>query len=218
MWQRPPPCRPIGLRAAGRAQQTGVWPQGPPPHHPPVSAQLGPLARSPDWHSDFLPPSPPPQALTLFFFSKSFSMWSWARKLGRGGLRVSVYVFMCVYICVCAFACLGDEYVSLRVCVYPCGHMCVFRCVCDSLSTRRHLSGHIYSCVCLWGHLHVCVCLPMSLSIFTCMGFLVCLGVPVNARGIWASHLTAQVAGQSHSGYSAFQGSLGELGIQGTGT
>lgn len=134
---------------------------------------------------------------------------------------MSVYVFVCVYICVCAFACLRDEYVSLPVCVYLCGHMCVFRCVCDSVSTRKHLSEHIYSCcVCLWGHLHVCVCLPMSLSIFTCMGLLVCLGVPmsVNARGIWASHLIAQVERQSHSGYSAFQGSLGELGVQGTGT
>lgn len=54
---------------------------GPPPRlHPPFLAQ----PRLPGWHLDFLPPSPPPQALTLFFFSTSFSTWSLARKMGRG--------------------------------------------------------------------------------------------------------------------------------------
>ncbi|XP_016062054.1 PREDICTED: uncharacterized protein LOC107532241 [Miniopterus natalensis] len=62
---------------ADRAQALG------PLHHPPFLAQ----PRLPGWHLDFLPPSPPPQALTLFFFSKSFSSGAWPGKWGEESPR-----------------------------------------------------------------------------------------------------------------------------------
>lgn len=67
----------------------------------------------PCWHSDFLSPSPPPQALTLFFFSESFAMWSWARKTGEE--------CECPYVCLCV-------YVSVSICLSA-GGVCIFACL-----------------------------------------------------------------------------------------
>lgn len=115
---------------ADRAQALG------PLHHPPFLAQ----PRLPGWHLDFLPPSPPPQALTLFFFSKSFSSGAWPGKWGEESECPPVYLCVCMSVCICLavsiFACL---------CVYPsmCWHVYVFRCVWDSVSTGEHLSVHL---------------------------------------------------------------------------
>lgn len=60
------------------------WDQTPgPPQHPPFPAQFW-LGCQTGTGISCLPP--PPQALTLFFFSKSFSIWSWTRKMGREGV------------------------------------------------------------------------------------------------------------------------------------
>ena len=49
---------------------------------------------------------------------------------------VYVYVFMCMYVCIGAYACV-------HVCV--CMYICVYVCVCVGV------------CACLYVHIHVCV-------------------------------------------------------------
>lgn len=179
-----PSCRPLGLGPQEGPRRQGLAP-GPPASPPPFPAQLWPLARPRTGTQISLPPSLPMSSHIVFLFQELLHV-ELGRKLGRK--RTAEY--LCMRSCVCVYACVhlpvsGMSMYFACLCVYPCGHMYVFRCVCDSVSTRKHLSEHIHSCcVCLWGHLRMCV--PAHDFIFTCMGLLMCLSVhiSVNARGI----------------------------------
>ena len=106
-------------------------------------------------------------------------MWSWARKLGRGGLRVSVYVFVCVYLCVCAFVCLRDEYVSLRVSMCIRVGICMSSGVSVTLYLQGSISLNIYIVVvCAYGatsvYVRACPRLYLYLHVWGCLCVWVC--------------------------------------------
>lgn len=82
IWQWPPPCHPLSLGAARRAQQPD--PGGPPPHTP-EPAQ--------GWHWDFLPPPRPLRPAHCFSFPRASSRGAGP---GKGGEEECVFVCVCI--------------------------------------------------------------------------------------------------------------------------
>lgn len=67
-------------------------------------------------------------------------------------LYISVYIYGCVSVCSCMYACVNVTCVC-SLCISKCVHVCICRCM--------HICVPIYMCVCV----RICVCMCVTLPL-----------------------------------------------------